>query len=427
MSGIIKKYNQFKESTYFAGGKFVIYATCVYLAATFAVGYLGLIIGFPLLTFPLAMLISNPVVWVLMGIILTVAYKMVVEPLFYLAKNYINGKGAGQGEQKTQDGDSGIVPGSEPDSRNSSRRSSLDSGLGGKEFHENLDTLVHQTNRKNYAYWLQQHDIANIARIKYKYSEGFTDGVFFCIPGNLETLSERLGEYKNKAERESSKRIFTSVINLGGNHWVTLVVAYNSDNKQFRAYYCDSFSADLPSPGSQRKKIELANAIKELVTPLTDQASELNAQGKKEMSKDVKETAQTCRNKKNELINVPINTDNIVSALEAVLEIENCNIRSSGAKQQSDGHNCGIFALENAHRITQMLNEGKSFDEIDAELSEYKPNPEQLQKKRREFTKALMEDEKWKEDLEKGILCDLPPGTDTSLTSRVQNTAQFAI
>ncbi|WP_341821132.1 hypothetical protein [Wolbachia endosymbiont (group A) of Myopa testacea] len=74
-----------------------------------------------------------------------------------------------------------------------------------------------------------------------------------------------------------------------------------------------------------------------------------------------------------------------------------------------------------------MLNEGKSFDEIDAELSEYKPNPEQLQKKRREFIKALMEDEKWKEDLEKGLLCDLPPGTDTSLTSRVQNTAQVAI
>ncbi|MFP3031236.1 MAG: hypothetical protein ACEY3M_08925 [Wolbachia sp.] len=75
MSGITEKYNQFKASTYFAGGKFVIYSTCVCLAATFAVGYLGLIIGFPLLTFPLAMLISNPVVWVLMGIILTVAYK----------------------------------------------------------------------------------------------------------------------------------------------------------------------------------------------------------------------------------------------------------------------------------------------------------------------------------------------------------------
>ncbi|MDX5495051.1 MAG: hypothetical protein O7198_00010 [Wolbachia endosymbiont of Nomada marshamella] len=132
MSGIIKKYNQFKESTYFAGGKFVIYATCVCLAATFAVGYLGLIIGFPLLIFPLAMLISNPIVWVLMGIILTVAYKMVVEPLFYLAKNYINGKGAGQGEQKTQDGDSGVVPDGTESPENRSRRNSdasVDSGL----------------------------------------------------------------------------------------------------------------------------------------------------------------------------------------------------------------------------------------------------------------------------------------------------------
>ncbi|WP_156768655.1 hypothetical protein [Wolbachia endosymbiont of Drosophila incompta] len=42
------------------------------------------------------------------------------------------------------------------------------------------------------------------------------------------------------------------------------------------------------------------------------------------------------------------------------------------SKQQSDGYNCGIFALENAHKITQMLNEDKSFDEIDKKLSEYK-------------------------------------------------------
>ncbi|GFR25227.1 membrane-associated or secreted protein,Ulp1 protease family, C-terminal catalytic domain [Trichonephila clavata] len=137
MLGITK--NNQKESTDFAGEEFVIYATCVCLAATFAAGCLGAVIGSPLLTFPLAMLISHPVIWIIMGVVLTTAYK--------LAKNYINGKRASQGEQKTQDGDSGIVPGSEPNSRNSSRRSSLDSGLGGKEFHEDLDTLVHQTNR----------------------------------------------------------------------------------------------------------------------------------------------------------------------------------------------------------------------------------------------------------------------------------------
>lgn len=370
------------------------------------------------------MLISHPVIWIIMGVVLTTAYK--------LAKNYINGngKGASKGE-KSESMDSGVdtisrkTDGSDDTERRSSS-TSLDSGLGGKEFHENLDTLVHQTNRENYTYWLQQHDIAHIARAVYNYSESSDDHIFFCIPGNLESLNERLREYKNKAEQENL-RIFTSVINLGGNHWVTLVVAYSLDNKQFRAYYCDSFSADLPSPGSQRKKIELANEIKELVTPLTDQASELNAQGKKEMSKDVKETAQTCRNKKDELVNVPINTDNIVSALEEILKIGKDNIRSSKTKQQKDGCNCGIFALENAHRITQMFKEDKSFDEIDAKLSEYKPGSKQLEEKRGEFARALMKDGKWKENLKNGLLCELPPGTNTSLTSRVQNTAQVAI
>ncbi|WP_341811803.1 Ulp1 family isopeptidase [Wolbachia endosymbiont (group A) of Conops quadrifasciatus] len=369
MSGIIEKYNQFKESTYFAGGKFVIYATCVCLAATFAVGYLGLIIGFPLLTFPLAMLISNPVVWVLMGIILTVAYKMVVEPLFYLAKNYINGKGAGQGEQKTQDGDSGILPGSEPDSRNSSRRSSLDSGLGGKKFHENLDTLVHQTNRKHYDHLLTNSDIEHIARVVYGYlqSEHSDNNIYFLAPGysnGMSKFTEKcLQDYRDKL-KQNNTLIFTSVFHINGNHWTALVIKPDAGDKKFRAYYCDSFGNQLPNNVLNIFKGELS---------------------KEEWSLD---------------------------------------IASSKVKQQSDWHNCGIFALENAHRITQMLNEGKSFDEIDAELSEYKPNPEQLQKKRREFTKALMEDEKWKEDLENELLYDLPPGTDTSLTSRVQNTAQ---
>ncbi|MDG7053662.1 MAG: C48 family peptidase, partial [Wolbachia endosymbiont of Alcedoecus sp.] len=87
-------------------------------------------------------------------------------------------------------------------------------------------------------------------------------------------------------------------------------------------------------------------------------------------------------------------------------------------KQQNDGCNCGVFALENASKITQMLSEGKSFDEIDKELSEYKFD---LNKKRKEFAEALMNDEKWKEDLETGLLCDLSPRTATSLTSEVKN------
>ncbi|WCR58105.1 hypothetical protein [Wolbachia endosymbiont of Ctenocephalides felis wCfeJ] len=408
-----------EKSTYFtklkAGGRFAIYAFGIYLTATFTISCLGLIIGSSLLTLPLAMLISHPIMWIVIGVALAVTYKVAIEPLFYWIKGYVSGKEA------DQDKDSGVgSEGPEDVSRRSSNASfaSSDSGLGGKEFHENLDTLVHQTNRENYAYWLQQHDIAHIAKVKYRYSENSTNGVFFCIPGNLDSLNERLKEYKDKAERENTKSIFTSVINLGGNHWVTLVVAYNSE--QFRAYYCDSFSADLPSPGSQRKKIELANEIKDkLIPPLTKQAGELNAQGKKEMGEDVQKTAQTCRDKKNELVNVPIDTDNMVSALEAILGIGDDSRRSSKTKQQNDGCNCGIFALENASKITQMLSECKSFDDIDKELSEYKFD---LNEKRKEFAEALMNDEKWKKDLENGLLCDLSPRTATSppSTSRGQ-------
>ncbi|MDG7056696.1 MAG: hypothetical protein LKM43_00885 [Wolbachia endosymbiont of Penenirmus auritus] len=409
MLGTTKKGNYLTELK--DGGRFAIYAFGIYLGATLTIGCLGSIIGSTLLTFPLAMLISNPIVWILMGVALAVTYKLAIEPLFYWVKGYVSGKGA--------DKDSGV--GSELDSENSSDVSSndsLDSGLGG-EFYENLDTLVHQTNRKNYAYWLQQYDIAHIARVKYGYSEDSADGIFFCIPGNLETLNERLIEYKNRVEQEDREVTFTSVVNLGNRHWTTLVVAYNLGSKQFRAYYCDSFGADLPSPGNQRKNIECASEIKGLIPPLTQQYRELNKRVRKEMGQDVQKTAQTCRDKKNELVNVPINTDSIVSALEAALGIGSDNMRSSETKQQNDGCNCGIFALENAHEITQMLNEGKSFDEIDKKLSEYKFD---LNRKRKEFAEALMNDEKWREDLENGLLCDLSPRTATSQpsTSKVQ-------
>ncbi len=186
-------------------------------------------------------------------------------------------------------------------------------------------------------------------------------------------MNERLIEYKSKVEQEDQKVTFASVVNLGNRHWTTLVIAYDPGNGQFRAYYCDSFSAKLPRSGSQRSNIENANEIKNgLMLPLNKQACALNTQGRKEMSKDVQKTAQTCKKRKDELINIPINTDSIVSALEAALEIGNDDIRSSSIKQQNDGYNCGIFALENAHKITQMFKENKSFDEIDAELSKYK-------------------------------------------------------
>ncbi|APR98380.1 hypothetical protein [Wolbachia endosymbiont of Folsomia candida] len=307
---------------------------------------------------------------------------------------------------------------STPDDR--SRRisgDSLDSGCGldGEEFCGDWPTLVHQTNRGNYGYWLQQHDISYIARIQYGYLEASENNVFFSITGDVNSLNERLKEYKNKAEQENSKKTFTSVINLGGNHWVTLVVSYNPANKKFVAYYCDSFGTPLPDviDPSVESSIYTANKITEKqLIPLMNENSKLirkqesNTDNSKiEEEKQNNEAALRCvRQDKEELVNKQINTAHIVGILQATLGInDNSNIKSSKAKQQNDGWNCGIFALENANIITQMLTEGKSLDDVEKELSEYKLD---LDEKRREFTRALMNDEEWRSADENDLLYD---------------------
>ncbi|BAP00481.1 hypothetical protein [Wolbachia endosymbiont of Cimex lectularius] len=90
------------------GGRFAIHAFGIHLAATFTIGCLWLIVGSPLLTFPLTMLISRPVVWAVMGVVLTVIYKVAIEPLFCLVRDHFKGKKTDQEKQKTPDGDSGI-------------------------------------------------------------------------------------------------------------------------------------------------------------------------------------------------------------------------------------------------------------------------------------------------------------------------------
>ncbi|MDE5058987.1 Ulp1 family isopeptidase [Wolbachia endosymbiont of Drosophila baimaii] len=335
MLGITK--NNQKESTYFAGEEFVIYATCVCLAATFAAGCLGAVIGSPLLTFPLAMLISNPVVWVLMGIILTVAYKMVVEPLFYLAKNYINGKRASKGE-KSEEKDTELqdLQGKTPEKQARPKTPDRDSGIF--DCKENKDSFVYKTNKKeDYKFWLSNFDIAEIAKSYYgwmpyrkKGHREFSKGVFFSCLDNLTSfLGNRLQEYKDKVKGDNNL-VLSSILNLNNNHWVTLVISHDEKSKKFRAYYCDSFGEPLP--------------------------------------------------------------EEVSSALQKTLGIDNSSIRNSKAKQQDDKYNCGIFALENAKKITDMLKAGKSFDEIDDQLK-YELSSEQLIEKRKEFAKALKKDE----------------------------------
>ncbi|QOD37915.1 Ulp1 family isopeptidase [Candidatus Wolbachia massiliensis] len=316
-----------EKSTYFtklkAHGRFAIYAFSAYLAFTFTVGYLGWVIGSPLLTLPLAMLISRPMIWIAIGIVLAVVYKVAVEPLFYSVRGYFSEKEAPGG------------------------------------FCEDLQTLAHQTGRGNYAYWLTNSDIEHVARVVYGYSQNghSNNNVYFLAPGysnGMSKFTEKCIQDYREQLKQNNALIFTSVFHINGNHWTTLVIKPDTGGKKFKAYYCDSFGNQLP--------------------------------------------------------------DNVLNIVKGELQKEGwtLDIRSSKTKQQGDAWNCGIFALENAHKITQMFNEGKSFDKIDKELSEYKFD---LNEKRREFAEALMNDQEWKKDLESGLLCELPPRTKTSQSS----------
>ncbi|WP_250296079.1 Ulp1 family isopeptidase [Wolbachia endosymbiont of Oedothorax gibbosus] len=286
------------------------------------------------------MLISNPVVWVLMGIILTVAYKMIVKPLFHLAKNYINGKRASKGE-KSEEKDTELqdLQGKTPEKQARPKTPDRDSGVITSEIAIDNNSFLHQTEKeKNYNYKLTTTDIRDIVKSKYgwivhKNKKGLKDtseGVIFACPDSTSSLEQELKEYKNKVEREGSDLVFTSILNLNGNHWVTLGVSYDEKSEKFRACYCDSFGEPLP--------------------------------------------------------------EEVSSALQKTLGIDNSSIRNSKAKQQDDKYNCGIFALENAKKITDMLKAGKSFDEIDDQLK-YELSSEQLIEKRKEFAKALKKDE----------------------------------
>ncbi|WP_338482691.1 Ulp1 family isopeptidase [Wolbachia endosymbiont (group A) of Ophion costatus] len=275
-----------------------------------------------------------------MGIILTVAYKMVVEPLFYLAKNYINGKRASKGE-KSEEKDTELqdLQGKTPEKQARPKTPDRDSGVITSEIAIDNNSFLHQTEKeKNYNYKLTTTDIRDIVKSKYgwiahKNKKGLKDtseGVIFACPDSTSSLEQELKEYKNKVEREGSDLVFTSILNLNGNHWVTLGVSYDEKSEKFRACYCDSFGEPLP--------------------------------------------------------------EEVSSALQKTLGIDNSSIRNSKAKQQDDKYNCGIFALENAKKITDMLKAGKSFDEIDDQLK-YELSSEQLIEKRKEFAKALKKDE----------------------------------
>ncbi|XP_011686121.1 PREDICTED: uncharacterized protein LOC105448935 isoform X2 [Wasmannia auropunctata] len=79
--------------------------------------------------------------------------------------------------------------------------------------------------------------------------------------------------------------------------------------------------------------------------------------------------------------------NNICSKLSE--KIREINIQSFSIVQQNDGYNCGIFALENAKIINDVIESGQ-IDQIEQKLKGYKPTSDDLENKRKEFAKALI-------------------------------------
>jgi len=461
-----------KPGNFKAGAKFGVY---IYIGVTIASLCIApFVFTFaPYLILPFALLVSKPIAWIALGAVFIVAVGLTfsaTKPLFDMAKDSlhrrkIQNKGqyvtlkdlnntpgrssdssrrssdASLDSQKSSRSSSDTSLDSQSSSSNSPRvlpsssRRSSDTSCDSSNSHGNLlskgikmvsnlfstpddathgqQNLVGQVKAGNDGYWLQQHDIAHIARAVYKYSENLENNIYFCIPGNVNSLNEGLKEYKNQVEQKKLQGIFTSVINLG-HHWVTLVVSYNPSDKKYRAYYCDSFGHGLQNANSALKNIQLANEITDIqIGPFTNEVRNLIVQSEEnpddaeieEKKESMKEALRCVREDKNKLVNKQIDGYYIVAVLQETLGISNA--RSSETKQQTDGYNCGIFALLNAKTITDMLIAGNSDDEISKALSKHKPSASELKKKRREFAEELMKDPEWQESQENVLSCEI--------------------
>ncbi|WP_338405958.1 ankyrin repeat domain-containing protein [Wolbachia endosymbiont (group A) of Longitarsus flavicornis] len=105
---------------------------------------------------------------------------------------------------------------------------------------ENLRTLESATAEQDYHYWLQQHDIADTARIKY----GYGTDTLFEIVGSPEHIASQLQQFKNSVTTGGERRPLTLIVNLDNNHWVALVISHQ--NEQYNGYYVDSLGNNIP-------------------------------------------------------------------------------------------------------------------------------------------------------------------------------------
>ncbi|MDV6248571.1 C48 family peptidase [Wolbachia endosymbiont of Zaprionus taronus] len=163
-----------------------------------------------------------------------------------------------------------------------------------------LITLDFATDNGYYGYWLQQHDITYVARAQ-RYNFPVENEMRFNVVGisgnQVDVLETHIRNFKNEGNVGPRRSIL--IVNLGGNHWVTLVIDYRNGN--YIGYYADSLGHNVLN--SVRRVLEDNNVT--LHNILIDQ------QG-------------------NRLV------------------------------QQKDGYNCGFWALENARDINEVLQQNNN-------------------------------------------------------------------
>ncbi|XCA33290.1 MAG: Ulp1 family isopeptidase [Wolbachia endosymbiont of Polyergus mexicanus] len=171
----------------------------------------------------------------------------------------------------------------------------------------NLLALDFATENQNFRYWLQTHDMFFAAR-QYTFhddrSNPTNDRHDFAITSvgvdenqndltGRGLLSSQIANFKQKVDSDEKDRLI-AIINVGNRHWVTLVIIHQNGN--YYGYYADSLA---PVSG----------------------------------------------------------IDNNIRGALRECDINDDNVHNVSVHQQIDGHNCGIWAYENARDINQTIDQ----------------------------------------------------------------------
>jgi Ulp1 family protease len=108
------------------------------------------------------------------------------------------------------------------------------------------------------------------------------------------------------------------IVNIGGNHWICLVLNKASKDENWQAFYMDSLGSKI--------------------------------------------------------------NDEVVQALEISLSIEKNQIHNLSFTQQTDGHNCGVYALENLDIINNGLRSNLDHNKIQENIKNSQINCDELRK-----------------------------------------------